>query len=97
MKMRVISLILVALMTGLVLASCCADQTYASTPSPFMQRFTREHLGNYMYVIVDKVTGVCYFAYLGNNCGGLCAMVDTDGTPLTYSEAWYQVFGEGTP
>lgn len=93
MKMRIVSLLLVLIMLGLVLVSC-GTPTQASKQSPFDNRFATEHLRSYLYVIVDKVTGVCY---LSRSDSGLTVLVDADGTPLTYSEAWYQVFGEGAP
>ena len=85
-------IILVLMLIALVIAGC-ATQSKAGAKSPFDNRFAKEYLGDYKYVIVDKITGVCYLAHIHNG-SGLTVMVDADGTPLTYSEAWYQVFGE---
>ena len=85
-------IILVLMLIALVIAGC-ATQSMAGAKSPFDNRFAKEYLGDYKYVIVDKITGVCYLAHIHNG-SGLTVMVDADGTPLTYSEAWYQVFGE---
>lgn len=96
MKFKLISLILVLLMTLMTLTAC-DNKTEASEPNPFQRRFQREFMGDHMYVITDKVTGVCYFAYIKGDGLGVCEMVDADGTPLTYAEAWEQAFGEGHP
>ena len=92
MKMRIVSLMLVLVMLALVLTGC-ATESKAGEHNPFEDRFAEEHLGIYMYVIVDRITGVCYLSHSLNG-SGLTVMLDADGTPLTYSEAWYQVFGE---
>lgn len=86
-KLLMLALLIVLVITG------CATQSKAGVRDPFNGRFEKEYLGNYMYVIVDRITGVCYLSYIHNG-GGLTVMLDADGTPLTYSEAWYQVFGE---
>ena len=86
-KLLMLALLIVLVITG------CATQSKAGARDPFNGRFEKEFLGNYMYVIVDRITGVCYLAHIHNG-SGLTVMLDADGTPLTYSEAWYQVFGE---
>ena len=88
MKIRIISLLLTLVMLAIALTGCDTTSEAASQ-SPFKGRFASEYLANYMYVITDKITGVCYLAYVHNG-GGLTVLLDADGTPLTYSEAWYQ-------
>ena len=94
-KIARIKLLILALLIVLVLTGC-AIESNAGENNPFEDRFAREYLENYMYLIVDKITGVCYLAYIHNG-SGLTVMLDADGTPLTYSEAWYQVYGEVEP
>lgn len=90
-KLMMLALLIVLALTG------CAIESKAGEHNPFEDRFAREYLGNYMYLVVDKITGVCYLAYIHNSGVGLTVMLDEDGTPLTYSEAWYQVYGEVDP
>ena len=87
-----VKLIMLALLIVLVITGC-ATQSKAGGRSPFENRFAKEYLGDYKYLIVDKITGVCYLAHIHNG-SGLTVMMDADGTPLTYSEAWNQVYGE---
>lgn len=35
-------------------------------------------------VLLDRATGVQYLFVQGGNSGGLCALVDKDGKPLTW-------------
>lgn len=35
-------------------------------------------------VLLDRATGVQYLFVQGGNSGGLCALVDEDGKPLTW-------------
>ena len=92
MKMRIISLLLSLVMLAIVLTGCDTTSEAASQ-NPFKGRFASEYLANYMYVIIDKITGVCYLAHVHNG-SSLTVLLDADGTPLTYSEAWHQVYGE---
>lgn len=86
-KLLMLALLIVLALTG------CAIESNAGEHNPFEDRFAKEYLGDYMYLIVDKITGVCYMAYIHNG-SGITVMHDADGTPLTYSEAWHQVYGE---
>ena len=86
-KLLMLALLIVLALTG------CAIESNAGEHNPFEDRFAKEYLGNHMYVIVDRITGVCYLSYSLNG-SGLTVMLDADGTPLTYSEAWHQVYGD---
>ena len=93
MKMRIVSLLMVLVMLAVVLTSC-GTPSGADVPNPFSDRFVECNAGDWRAVIVDKTTGVCYLWRWSGNRGGLTVLLDTDGTPLLYEEAWYQVFGE---
>lgn len=94
MKMRLISLVLVVMMVGIVLTGCTTT-TEAATNNPFSDRFVKFNTGGWESVIVDKETGVCYLWCWASEKGGLTVLLDADGTPLTYEEAWYQTYQEG--
>lgn len=94
MKMRLISLALVVMMVGIALTGCTTT-TEAATNNPFADRFVELGVGTRDAVIVDKETGVCYLWHGYNRKGGLTVLLDADGTPLTYEEAWYQTYQEG--
>ena len=94
MKMRLISLALVVMMVGIALTGCTTT-TEAATNNPFADRFVEFYTGVYQKVIVDKETGVCYLWRKHGYGGGLTVLLDADGTPLTYEEAWYQTYQEG--
>lgn len=89
MKMRVVALFLVLVMTVAALTSC-GTTTEAAEKNPFEGRFTTCRSDYSMRVIVDKRTGVCYLCRVET---GMTVLLDADGTPLTYEEAWHQTFG----
>jgi hypothetical protein len=93
MKMRVVPLVLVLVMLALVLTSCSMESE-ACEPNPFDNRFAECKVSIYSRVIVDSLTGVCYLYHDGGNDGGMTVLLDADGTPLTYEEAWYQAYQE---
>lgn len=95
MKMQIVSLMLVLVMLAVALTGC-GTTSEAASQNPFKGRFAREYLGDYMYVITDKITGVCYLAYVHNG-SGITALLGADGHPLNYSEALYQAYGEVGP
>jgi len=96
MKLKMISLMLVLLMLLLTLTAC-DNKTEASEPSPFKGRISRESIDGYTYVHVDRNTGVCYMSFTTTRGTAMTVMLNADGTPLTYAEAWEQAFGEGHP
>lgn len=93
MKMRLISLALVVAMVGIALTGCTTT-TDAEAPNPFSDRFVEVYAGHYQKVIVDKETGVCYLWHTYGYGGGLTVLLDEDGSPLTYEEAWHQTYQE---
>lgn len=48
--------------------------------------FTRISSGSRMTIYKEDITDVMYVAYHAGFKGGLTVMLDTDGTPLLYSE-----------
>ena len=48
--------------------------------------FTRISSGSRMSIYKEDVTDVMYVTYHAGHKGGLTVMLDTDGTPLLYSE-----------
>lgn len=48
--------------------------------------FTRISFGSRMSIYKEDVTDVMYVTYHAGYKGGLTVMLDTDGTPLLYSE-----------
>jgi hypothetical protein len=93
MKMRLISLALVVVMVGVALTGCTTT-TDAEAPNPFSDRFVELDAGDWIRAIVDKETGVCYLWRERGYGGGMTVLLDADGTPLTYEDAWYQTYQE---
>jgi len=96
MKMRVVSLVLVLFMLAAVLTSC-GTESEAGEPNPFEDRFAVCKVSIYLEVIVDRLTGICYLYNDNGSDGGMTVLLDTDGTPLLYEEAFQQVYGGGKP
>lgn len=96
MKFKLISLLLVLLMLLLTLTAC-DNKPEAGEPSPFKGRISREDIDAYTHVHVDRNTGVCYMSLKTGRGAAMTVMLNADGTPLTYAEAWEQAFGEGHP
>lgn len=95
MKKKFVSLLLALIVLIFVLSSC-ETPSGADAPNPFSDRFVECDAGDWRAVIVDKTTGVCYLWRWSGNRAGLTVLLDKDGTPLLYEEAWYQAFGEAT-
>ena len=96
MKMRIVSLVLVLVMLALVLTSC-GTESEAGEPNPFADRFAECKASSVSTVIVDRLTGVCYIYRAVGYGAGMTVLLDTDGTPLLYEEAWQQAYGGGQP
>lgn len=94
MKMRILSMMLVLFMLALVLTGC-ATESKAGEHNPFDGRFAIVGVGeSTIRVIIDRTTGVCYLWCKSGYGAGMTVLLDADGTPLTYSEAWYQTYQE---
>ena len=94
MKMRIVSLMLVLVMLAIVLTGC-ATESKAGEHNPFEDRFAVVGANNNtINVIIDRTTGVCYLWRKSGYGAGMTVLLDADGTPLTYSEAWYQTYKE---
>ena len=97
MKVTLIKLLsAVTIITAIILiaisvASCAptdyssSDNAASSINNPYVT-FTRVHSNYSFYVYVENVTDVMYLAFIPANGGGVTVMLDTDGTPLLYSE-----------
>lgn len=90
MKMRVVCLMLALILLAFVLTSCGTESAEAGSKNPFDGRFVDYYVGDYLRVIVDKGTGVCYLWRGFGERGGLTVMLDEDGRPLTYWEYGYE-------
>lgn len=82
-------------MLMLALLTSCESAALSDERNPFMDRFDKYNASSNARVIIDTKTGVCYMIYWTANGTGLTALLDTDGTPLLYEEAWYQMYEEG--
>lgn len=89
MKIRIAAFILILIILTTVLSSC----TEADTPNPFLDRFATCSLKNNLTIVVDTITGVCYIYRQAGNGAGMTTLMNADGTPLLYEEAWVQSFG----
>ena len=89
MKIRIAAFILILVILLTILSGC----TEADTPNPFYDRFATCKLNNNMTILVDTITGVCYIYRKVGYGAGMTMLMDTDGTPLLYEEAWAQAFG----
>lgn len=93
MKMRIVFLVLLLVMIALALTGC-ATESKAGEHNPFEDRFAIVGVNNTIKVIIDRTTGVCYLWRKSGYGAGMTVLLDADGTPLTYSEAWYQTYQE---
>ena len=84
----VIAMLMLALLTG------CENAALSDEQNPFKDRFATLDVGSRVDVIVDTKTGVCYLYRAIGYGAGITVMLDTDGTPLLYDEAWYQMYEE---
>ena len=83
---KIIALALVFALV-LILTTCTATPSESEPEyNPFKDRFTEYHAGDDADVIVDNMTGVCYLWKNQYQEGGLCVMLDADGSPLIYKE-----------
>ena len=89
MKIRIIAFISILIVLTTILSSC----TEATTPNPFDDRFATCEASQYTTILVDKKTGVCYIWRKVGYGAGMTVLVNADGTPLLYEEAWVQSFG----
>lgn len=87
---KFVSLALVMALLLFALTSCGVETADAGSKSPFEDRFVKYYAGDYLYVYVDKGTGVCYLWKSIGEKGGLTVMFDEDGRPLTYWEEGYE-------
>lgn len=95
-KIARIKLLMLALLIVLVITGC-ATESKAGEHNPFDGRFAIVGVGeNTIRVIIDRTTGVCYLWCKSGYGAGMTVLLDADGTPLTYSEAWYQTYQEET-
>jgi hypothetical protein len=97
MKVTLIKLLsAVTIITAIILivisVASCAPADYpssdnaASSVNNSYVTFTRVYSNYSFYVYVENVTDVMYLAFLPASGGGVTVMLDTDGTPLLYSE-----------
>ena len=93
MKLRILSIVLAIFVIAIILTSC-STTTVADEPNPFNGRFAECDTSVYSTVIVDKLTGVCYIYRRVGYGAGMTVLLDADGTPLLYDEAWAQAFWE---
>ena len=93
MKRRLILMLLVMLLMAFLMNGC-STTTEASENNPFLSRFSMLYAGAHRYVIVDTKTGVCYLRDYDNRGVGMTVLLDSDGTPLLYEEAWQQMCDE---
>lgn len=93
---KIVSLMMVLVMLAIVLTSC-GTESEAGEPNPFADRFATCDASSYSIVIVDRLTGVCYLWRKAGYGAGMTVLLDADGTPLLYEEAWQQVYGGGQP
>lgn len=88
-KLLMLALLIVLVITG------CATQSTAGEHNPFEDRFAVvSTINNTIKVIIDRTTGVCYLWRKSGYGAGMTVLLDADGTPLTYEEAWYQTYQE---
>lgn len=92
MKMRILAIALVVFAIAITLTSC-STTTEADELNPFDDRFVECDASRVSTVIVDKLTGVCYIYRKVGYGAGMTVLLDADGTPLLYKEAWEQAFG----
>lgn len=93
-KIARIKLLMLVLLIVLVLTGC-AIESKAGEHNPFEDRFAIVGVNeNTIRVIIDRTTGVCYLWRKSGYGAGMTVLLDADGTPLTYSEAWYQTYKE---
>lgn len=93
---KIVSLMMVLVVLAIVLSSCGAVSE-AGEENPFDGRFAECRASGVSTVIVDRVTGVCYIYRSVGYGAGMTVLLDIDGTPLLYEEAWLQAYGGGQP
>lgn len=93
---KIVSMMMVMVMLAIVLTSCTTESE-AGEPNPFEDRFVECKASIVSTVIVDRVTGVCYIYRSVGYGAGMTVLMDIDGTPLLYEEAWLQAYGGGQP
>lgn len=94
--MKKIFCFLLLVLVVLILVFSCGTESEAGEPNPFADRFATCDASSHSIVIVDRLTGVCYLWRKTGYGAGMTVLLDADGTPLLYEEAWNQAFGEAT-
>lgn len=94
--MKKIFCFLLLVLVVLILVFSCGMESGAGEPNPFEDRFVECRASHVSTVIVDKMTGVCYIYRSVGYGAGMTVLLDIDGTPLLYEDAWYQALWEAT-
>lgn len=84
---RCIAIMLVCVLVISILTGCNTvrkSKDYNEDATDYT--FTRISSGSRMSIYKEDVTDVMYVVYHAGYKGGLTVMLDTDGTPLLYSE-----------
>ena len=84
---KCIAIMLVCVLTLFILASCntvSKSKDYDENATDYT--FTLISSGSRMSIYKEDTTDVMYVCYHSGYKGGLTVMLDTDGTPLLYSE-----------
>jgi len=84
---RCIATMLVCIIAVFILTGCnTVSKSREFDENATDYTFTRISSGSRMSIYKEDVTDVMYVCYHAANKGGLTVMLDTDGTPLLYSE-----------
>ena len=84
---RCIAIMLACVLTMFILVGCnTVSKSREFDENATDYTFTRISSGSRMSIYKEDVTDVMYVVYHAGYKGGLTVMLDTDGTPLLYSE-----------
>lgn len=84
---RCIAIMLVCILAVSILTGCnTVSKSREFDENATDYTFTRISSGSRMSIYKEDVTDVMYVCYHAGYKGGLTVMLDTDGTPLLYSE-----------
>lgn len=84
---RFIAVMLICVITVSILTGCnnvSRSKDFDENATDYT--FTRISSGSRMSIYKEDITDVMYVCYHAGYKGGLTVMLDTDGTPLLYSE-----------
>lgn len=84
---KIIAIVLVCVLAAFILAGCnTVSKSREFDENATDYTFTRISSGSRMSIYKEDVTDVMYVCYHAGYKGGLTVMLDTDGTPLLYSD-----------